>query len=117
MRRNKYQEFSKVGQVSPERTLEQELESRFSVALHDRTAEALDLHGRETADVEGMVLDFLSQNVDRDYVRIIYGKGTGQVERAVLGFLRRQMKKPNRLFEDFREDERTASCVVLMKRE
>lgn len=71
----------------------------------------VDLHGYTTSEVEFEVDQLLSENPG-DFVRIIYGGGTGVLGRAVMRYLHRLKGGKNPKIEGFRKDDRTHSVVV-----
>lgn len=48
----------------------------------------LDLHGYKTADIADAVDKFLTRNSSKPRIRIMTGKGTGAVQKAVTDYLK-----------------------------
>lgn len=91
-------------------TIEQELE----LARMHRHLPCADFHGKIRDDVEFEIDMLLNQNPG-ECVRIIYGRGTGIMEGAVMTYVRRLSGGKNPRILGFKPDIATHSIVVRVK--
>ena len=104
-----------LGDSSPEDP-KRELERRFFVAEMDHHCPTIDLHGmdRETAIRE---LDqFIANNISEEHVRVVFGLGTGVLEKAVLDYLNRESRREGSELAGYRRSVREASCDIIFKK-
>lgn len=98
-----------TAELSQPLTTQRELE----IATFNKQLPSIDFHGLTREDVKFEVDRFLEDNPD-SIVRIIYGRGKGVMENAVIQYLEQLQKKKNSPILGFRTEMR-ASVVVRVK--